>query len=128
MPTARCQRPVTLPRRDRKRSCGFDQLACGRPAVADDALLHVGLQHAEGLLVPLHGHVQGLQHPLGREVVGDDPLLHFDRLGRHAERLRVEAEVENQLFGRAGDAAKIRVQADGVLVVDFDPLARCICS
>ena len=88
-------------------------------AAADDALLHVGLQHAEGLLVALDRHVQRLQHPLGREVVGDDPLLDFDRLGRHAERLRVEAEVENQLFGRARDAAEIRVQADGVLIVHF---------
>ena len=97
-----------------------------RAAAADDALLHVGLQHAERLLVPLDRHVQGLQHPLGREVVGDDPLLHFDRLGRHAEGLGVEAEVEDQLLGRAGDAAEIGVQAHGVLVVHFDALARCM--
>ena len=84
--------------------------AGGRP-VADDALLHVGFEDAEGLLVPLDRHVQRLQHPLGGEVVGDDPLLDFDRLGRHAERLGVEAEVEDQLFGRAGDAAEVRVQA-----------------
>ena len=72
--------------------------------------------------MPLDRHVQGLQHPLGREVVGDDPLLHFDRLGRHAERLGVEAEVEDQFFGRAGDAAEIGVQAHGVLVVHFHAL------
>ena len=65
--------------------------------------------------------MQGLQHPLGGEVVHDDPLFDFDRLGRHAERLGVEAEVEDQLLGRAGDAAEIGVERDGVLVGHLDP-------
>ena len=97
--------------------------------MADDALLHVCLQHAKRLLVPLHRHVKRLQHPLRREVVRHDPLLDLDRLGRHAKRLSVEPEVENQFFGRSGDAAEIRVQTNRVLVDDFDPLllirSRC---
>ena len=66
--------------------------------------------------------MERLQHPLGGEVVDDDPLLDVDRLGRHAERLGVQAEVENQLFGRAGDAAEICVERNRVLVGDFDTL------
>ena len=92
-------------------------------AAADDALLHVRFQDAEGLFVPLYRHVERLEHPLGRKVVSDNPLLDFDRLGWHAERLGVESEIENQLLRRSGDAAEIGVQADGVLVVYFDPLA-----
>jgi hypothetical protein len=85
-----------------------------------DALLHIGLEDAKGLLVPLDGHVERLQHSLGREVVDDDPLLHVDWLGRDAEWLCVQAEVENQLFGRAGDTAEIRVERNCVLVGYFD--------
>lgn len=98
----------------RKRGSG------GASAAADDALLDVSFEHTEGLLVALDGHVERLQHALGCEVVGDDALLHFDRLGGHAEGLGIEAEVEDQLFGCAGDAAEIGVQADCVLVVDFN--------
>ena len=97
-------------------------------AASDDALLHVCLEHAEGLLVALDRHVERLQHALGGEVVDDDPLLDVDRLGRDAEWLRVEAEVENQLFGRAGDAAEICVERNRVLVGHFDTLGllrRC---
>ena len=68
------QRPV----RSNKR------LALRRPgaaaAVADHALLHVGLQDAERLFVALNRHVQRLQHSLRGEVVRHDPLLDFDRL------------------------------------------------
>jgi hypothetical protein len=60
--------------------------------------------------------------PLRGEVVDHDPLFHFDRLGRHAEGLGVQSEIENQLLGRAGDATKIRVQAHGVFIGYFDSL------
>ena len=50
-----------------------------------DPLLHVGLQHAERLLVTLDRHGQGLQHPLRREEVRDDPLRDGDRLRGHAK-------------------------------------------
>ena len=91
-------------------------------ALADDAFLYVRLQDAKRLLVPLHRHMERLQHSLCREVVRHDPLLDFDRLGRHAERLGVEPEVEDQLFGSSRDAAEVRVEADRVLIDDFDTL------
>ena len=75
-----------------------------------------------GLFVSLDAHMQGLQHPLGREVVGHDPLLDFHWLGGHAERLCIQAKVKDQLFRRAGDAAKIRIETHRILVVHFDPL------
>ena len=90
------------------------------------ALLHIGFQHTERLFVPLDRHVQRLQHPLGREVVDDDPLLHIDRFGRHAERLRIQAEVENEFFRRAGDAAEVCVQRDRVLIGDFHTRAAAL--
>lgn len=64
-------------------------------SAVDDALLDVGLEDAEGLLVSLDRHVQGLQHALGGVIIGDDPLLDFDRLGRHAEGLGIESEVQD---------------------------------
>ena len=79
-------------------------------AASDDALLHVCLEHAEGLLVALDRHVERLQHSLGSEVVDDDPLLHINRFGWHAEWLRVQAEIEDELFRRAGNAAEICVE------------------
>ena len=88
-----------------------------------DPLLDVGFQHAEGRLVPLNGHLQGMQHPLGREEVGDDPLRNHDRLGGDAKRLRIQTEVDDQLFRRARDAAEIGVagQCLGVVDLDLDP-------
>ena len=53
-----------------------------------NALLHVGLQHAESLLVPLDRQLQGVQHPLGREEIRDDPLR--DRRSAAWERQRAE--------------------------------------
>ena len=83
---------------------------------ADDALLHVGFEDAEGLFVPLDRHVERLQHSFGCVVVHHDPLLDVDRLGRNAERLRVEPEVENEFLGCSCDAAKIRIQRYGVFI------------
>jgi hypothetical protein len=87
-----------------------------------DALLHIGLEDAEGLFVSLDGHVERLQHALGSEVIHHDPLLDVDRLSRDAEWLRVQAEVENQFFGRAGDTAEICVERNRVFVGYFDTL------
>ena len=89
-------------------------------STTDNALLHVCLQDAECLLMSLHREMQRLEHPLGGEIVSDDPLLDFHRLGRHAEGLRVEAEVEDQFLGCACDATKICIQANRVLVDNFD--------
>ena len=93
-------------------------------AASDDALLHVCLEHAEGLLVALDRHVERLQHPLGSVVVDDDSLLDVDRFGRHTEWLGVEAEVENEFFGRTRNAAEICIKRNCVLVGYFD--TRCL--
>ena len=87
-------------------------------AFADDALLDVGLQDAESLLVSLHREVQCMQHTLRGEVVRDDPLRNLHRLGRHPKRLRVQPKTDDQLFGRAGQAAKVGLRASGASVVD----------
>jgi hypothetical protein len=86
------------------------------------ALLHVGFEDAKGLFMSLDRHVKRLQHPLGGEVVDDDPLLHVNRLGRNAEWLGVQAEVENEFFGCAGNAAEICIERNRVLVGHFDTL------
>jgi hypothetical protein len=73
-----------------------------------DPPLHVGLQHAEGLLVAGDGHRQRRRQPLGREEVDDDPLRQLDRLRSGAADLLVEAEIDDQLLGSAGDATVLR--------------------
>ena len=82
----------------------------------------VGLEGSEGLLVPVDGKLQRVQHALGRIVVRHDPLRNDDRLRGHAHRLRVERKIDDQLFGGAGDAAKIGVRRDGSAIVDFNAL------
>ena len=82
--------------------------------------LDIGLQHAKSSFVPLNSHLQGVQRPLGSEEVHYDSLSNGDRLRRYADRLGIQAEVDDQLFRRAGHAAEIRVQAHGVFVVHFD--------
>jgi hypothetical protein len=91
-------------------------------AATHDALLHVSLEHAESLFVSLDRHVQGLQHSFGGEVVDDDPLLNVDWLSWDAKGLRIQAEVEDQLFRRARDAAEICIERNRVLVRDFNTL------
>ena len=81
-------------------------------------LLHVGLECAEGLLVTGDGVAQGIGEPLGCEEVHDDPLGELDRFGTRAANLLVEAEVDDQLLGRAGDAAEVRVGSEDVRLVD----------
>ena len=83
-----------------------------------EPLVDVGLQHAKDGFMPLDGHRQGAQQTLGREEIDDDPLADLDRFRRNADRLGVQTEVDDQFFGRAGDAAEIRVQGQDVRVVD----------
>ena len=59
------------------------------PQAGRNPLLHVGLDHAECRFVPLERQVQGLQQPLGRVEVGDDPLRGMHRFGRCARLLGV---------------------------------------
>jgi len=89
-----------------------------------DPALDVGFDDAEGGLVPLDGHHQGVQHPLRREEVGGDPLGDDNRRSRHVERLRVESEVEEQFFRRARHAEEVAVHGDGLRVIDLD---LCLC-
>lgn len=84
------------------------------------SLLHVRFQHAEGGFVPLDAHGQRVQHPFGHVEVGDDPLGHRNRFGRYAERLRVEAEVDNHLFRHAGHTAEVRIRGEHLRVVAPD--------
>ena len=85
-----------------------------------NALLHVGLQHAERLLVPLNRQLQGVQHPLGREEIRDDPLGDGDRLRGNAKGLRIETKIDDQLLRRARNAAEIGVKRQRLRIVNFD--------
>ena len=99
-----------------------DRLALRLLGASDDALVDVRLKHAEGLLVALHGQMQRMEQALGREVVGNDSLRDLHCLAGNAERLGVQAEVDDQLFRRAGYAAEVGVGGDGVLVFDLHSL------
>jgi hypothetical protein len=59
----------------------------------------------------LHGELEGPQQPLGGEKVHDQSLRQLDRLGGHLAHLRIQAEIENQLLGRAGDAVPVLLMA-----------------
>jgi len=84
----------------------------------DNTLLNVGFDVAKDFLVSLHRYMQSVQKTLGRVKVQDDSLVDVDGLIARAHWLGVQTEVNNQLFGRAGDAAKIRVRANGAVVGD----------
>ena len=107
----------------RGQSCSLPRrlLTCGLvvPAAGPDPLLHVRLQHAEGGFVPLDGQAQGVQHALGRVEVRDDPLRDRNRMRRHSERLRIQAEIDDQFFRRAGNTAEVGVQRHHLGIVDF---------
>ena len=102
-------------------------LATRHPASVDpraaetgpDALLDVDFQNSERRLVALHGQLQGVQHPLGGEEVGDDPLRHGNRLAGHAERLRIQTEIDDQLFRRPRHPAEVRIQRQRLGIVDL---------
>ena len=95
-------------------------------------LLHVDLKYAERSLVTLDRHLQGVQHPLGGEEVGDDSLGHRNRLSRNANRLGIEPKVDDQLLGRASHAAEVGIVGDGAAVIDLDRypllLLRAACG
>ena len=74
--------------------------------------------------MPLERHRQGLPQSLGGKRIDDDPLGNRDRDGRDAEGLGIEAEVDDQLLRRAGDAAEVGIQGARFRVVDGDLLGR----
>jgi hypothetical protein len=103
-------------------SCAARADACSSRRT--DSLANVGLDIAECIFVSLQGHPESGQQALRREVIHDDPLRNFDgRLSRRV-RMRVEAEIENQFFGRARNAAKIGVPRRTGRVVDVDHRLR----
>src|SRR5690606_4738820 len=75
---------------------------------------------AEDLLVASNGELQRAEEAFGGVEVEDDPLVDDDRLARRAHRLRVEAEIDDQLLRRAGNAAEVGVEAQRLRVIDFD--------
>ena len=68
----------------------------------------------------LDGHAQCVEHSLGGVEVGDDPLGDGDWLRRDADRVRVQAEVDDQLFGCTADAAEIGVTGENLRVVHLN--------
>jgi len=76
----------------------------------------------------LVGQRQGVQHPFGRVEVRDDPVRDGNRLRRHAERLWIEPEIDDQLLGRPGDPAEVGVGRHRLRIVDLDlhPLLRLL--
>ncbi len=78
------------------------------------------VQIQQGRFVALDRHLQSRQHTLGSEVVDDDPLGDLDRLIGHTHRLAIEAEIDDQFFRGAGDAAEIRVEADRAALIDLE--------
>lgn len=77
--------------------------------LAHNALLYIGFENSKRLLMPLYREVECMQHALGRKVIGHNALGDVHGFDRHAERLRIEAKVNNQFFGGAGNATKIGV-------------------
>ena len=68
----------------------------------------------------LDRHAQGRQEPLGGVEVHHEPLVGLHVLAAGGERLGVQAEVEDDLFGGGGDAAEVRVRGQRAGVVDED--------
>ncbi len=81
---------------------------------------HVELDRAEHPFVPLNGHPQRGQEPLGRVEVHHDPLIGFDVLAAGCKRLRIQAEVEDDFLGRGRDPAEIRIGRQRRGIVDDD--------
>ena len=92
-----------------------------------DPLLHINFQRAESLFMPLNGRLQGKQHPLCGEKIGNDSVCYFDGGCGKPYRLRIESEINDQFFGRPGNAAKVCIRGAHVGVVKFDG-GRCSIS
>jgi hypothetical protein len=74
--------------------------------------------------VALNRQSQGVQHPLRRKEIRDDPLRNGNRLRGNAKGLRIEAKIDDQFFRRASDAAEVGVKCQSLRIVnlDLDPL------
>ena len=70
--------------------------------------------------MPLDRHAQGRQEPLGRVEVHHDPLIRLDVLAAGGERLRIQAEVEDDFLGSRRDSAEIGVRRQRPRIVDDD--------
>ena len=88
---------------------------CGAEAGAPP---DVQLDGAKGSFMPLNRHSQGRQEPLGRVEIHHDPLIGLDVLPAGGEWLRIQAEVEDDLFRSRRDPAEIGVRGKRRGIVD----------
>ena len=83
---------------------------------------NIGLDHTKGLLVTLKCCREQPEHPLGRDVVHDDPLGHRHGDVSVGKRRGVEPQVENQFFGSTGNSTEVRISSRDTSIVHGDPL------
>jgi len=91
-----------------------------RPSCSSSTFLDVCFERAECCFVALYCELQDLEQSLRRVQVGDNALGYGDRLRRRAHRLRIEPEVDAQLFRSACDSAEIGVAGYYFRIVYFD--------
>ncbi len=82
-----------------------------------NSLLNINFQDAKSLFMPLNRCLQGVKHPLGRIKICHDAILHDNGIGGQSNRLRIQAEIDDQLFRRAGHAAEIRIRRVDIGIV-----------
>jgi len=83
-------------------------------SLSTNTTTNVGLKHAEGLLVTSQSHVQGLQQSLRGEVIHDDSLIDWNSNFALSVGVRIQTQIENQLFWGAGNAAEVRIASANV--------------
>jgi hypothetical protein len=101
----------------------FSALLVPAASLRRDALLDVCFQNAERLFVALQRETQGMPQSLRGVKIRDDALGDIDGLSRDADRLGIQCEIDDELFGSARHAAEIRVARDGLRIVDLDLLS-----
>ncbi len=67
----------------------------------------------------LDRHTQSTEQPFRGKEIQNDTLRDRNLFRRNSHRLVVQAEIDDQLFGRPRDATEICVRCDGVRVVEF---------
>ena len=88
------------------------------------SFLHINFQRSERLFVPLDGRLQGEQHSLCRVKVGNDSVINRNRCRWKTYRLRIKSEVDDQFFGRARYATKVRIGCADFGVIKLDRRRR----
>jgi hypothetical protein len=85
-----------------------------------DSTLDIRFKNAKHGLVPSDRHLQDAQESLCRMPAGNNSPVDNDRMGRSSYWLRVQPEINQQFFGRAGNATKIGINRFRVPVIDLD--------